>query len=299
MSWIYKRYIALKLSEIIIPNIFAYFELDKNKNEVSPDFNLNNLKFEIKENDNLKIIELIENCIERVKPLSKSKSNGNKKRKLNNGKEFQRHDSQLSILMPRLSKDLLKWYYQCLIALNLIPDTTNIKIFKFKHNLSEWCNELKNKFPESKYIQSVIAFGIYLNFNISKAEFLKLQLYTIPFILSNSKKFMLEQQKIINMNFKDTIKIENENTSKNIALYIKPVKLNQILSSSSSVDAGIAIESMTNHVKSIILSNFVSKLYSYNNDISNYLKFGSKKLSENEMCKSIFITRYIEDINTI
>eukprot|EP00833_Pecoramyces_ruminatium_P005629 jgi/Orpsp1_1/1179661/evm.model.c7180000070240.1 len=145
MSWIYKRYIALKLSEIIIPNIFAYFELDKNKNEVSPDFNLNNLKFEIKENDNLKIIELIENCIERVKPLSKSKSNGNKKRKLNNGKEFQRHDSQLSILMPRLSKDLLKWYYQCLIALNLIPDTTNIKIFKFKHNLSEWCNELKNK----------------------------------------------------------------------------------------------------------------------------------------------------------
>jgi len=146
MSWIYKRYIAFKLSEIIITNIFNYFEIDETKLEgATNNLNIKDLKFELKKEDSIKIIELIESCIERVKPLSKSKSKGNKRRKLNNGKELQKHDSQLSILMPHLINDLLQWYFQSLVSLNLIPDSTNIRTFKFKNDLTKWCNELKDK----------------------------------------------------------------------------------------------------------------------------------------------------------
>ncbi|KAG4096925.1 hypothetical protein H8356DRAFT_1292159 [Neocallimastix lanati (nom. inval.)] len=300
MSWIYKRYIAFKLSEIIITNIFNYFEIDETKLEgATNNLNIKDLKFELKKEDSIKIIELIESCIERVKPLSKSKSKGNKRRKLNNGKELQKHDSQLSILMPHLINDLLQWYFQSLVSLNLIPDSTNIRTFKFKNDLTKWCNELKDKFPKNKYIQSVIALGIYLNFTVSKAEFLKLQLYTIPFILSNSKEFMIEQKKIIDINSKCSIPFEISNENKNIILYFTPVKLNQILSSSSTPDVGTTIESMTNHVKSLILSNFISKLYSSNDDIVNYLKFNSLNLSKDTIYNSIFMTRYTEDVNSI
>jgi len=143
MSWLYKRHIALKLSEIIIPDIFEYIEVDTEKADKT--FNSKNLFFEIHDNDKLKIIEFMENCIERVKPLSKSKTKGNKKRKLSNGKELQKHDSQLSILIPRLSKELIQWYYKTLISLNQIPNNTNINVFKFGKNLDEWCKELKDK----------------------------------------------------------------------------------------------------------------------------------------------------------
>jgi len=154
-------------------------------------------------------------------------------------------------------------------------------------------------FSKNKYIQSVIALGIYLNFTVSKVEFLKLQLYTIPFILSNSKEFMIEQKKIIDINSKCSIPFEISNENKNIILYFTPVKLNQILSSSSTPDVGTTIESMTNHVKSLILSNFISKLYSSNDDIVNYLKFNSLNLSKDTIYNSIFMTRYTEDVNSI
>jgi len=144
MSWIYKRYIAFKIAEIVIPNIFSYIGIDSEKTKNEPIDN-SKLNFEIQDNDKIKIIDLVENCIERVKPLSKSKVKGNKKRKLNNGKELQKHDSQLSILMPRLSKELIQWYYQSLVTLNQISTSTNVKLFKFEKNLGEWCNELKEK----------------------------------------------------------------------------------------------------------------------------------------------------------
>ncbi|ORX83601.1 hypothetical protein BCR32DRAFT_266893 [Anaeromyces robustus] len=297
MSWIYKRYIAKKLSEIIIPSIFDYIEIDEKKIE-NESIQKNNLVFSITENDKLKIFKFIENCIERVKPLSKSKAKGNKKRKLNNGKEFQKHDSQLSILMPRLSKELLQWYYQSLISLKLIPESTNFKSFIFKKNLVDWCNDLKNNFPENEYIPTIISSGIYLNFVLSKAGFLKLQLFTIPFILSKSDEFMSEQKIILNE--KNLIHSDTTNDKiKNIAIYYTPVELQQILSSSSSKNIGLTAESMTNHVKSLILSNFIAKLYLYKSDITNYLKFNTINLNENNLNNSIFITRYVEDIHTI
>jgi len=296
MSWIYKRHIAFKLSEVIIPNIFEYIEVDTEKTDET--FNSKNLSFEIHNNDKLNIIEFIENCIERVKPLSKSKTKGNKKKKLNNGKESQKHDSQLSILIPRLSKELIQWYFKTLLTLNQIPINTNIKVFKFGKNLDEWCKELKDKFPINRFLQSVVATGIYLNFTLSKAEFLKLQLYTIPYVLSKSEEFMTNQKRIVDVNAKklDNTKI---NQFKNIALYFTPVKLSQILSSSVSSNIGTSIESMTNHVKSLILSNFVAKLYLSNSDIINYLKNDAMKSFESVINSSIFITRYIEDCNSL
>ena len=143
MSWLYKRHIAVKLSEIIIPNIFEYIEVDTEKTLELHNFK--KISFEIHENDKLKIIEFLENCIERVKPLSKAKAKGNKKRKLNEGKELHKHDSQLSILVPRVSKEIIQWYYQSLVTLEKIPNSTNIKVFKFGKNLVEWCKELKEK----------------------------------------------------------------------------------------------------------------------------------------------------------
>ncbi|OUM68611.1 hypothetical protein PIROE2DRAFT_3592 [Piromyces sp. E2] len=298
MSWIYKRYIALKIAEIIIPNIFNYIGIDtaKKNNESIDKINFN---FEIQDSNKINIVELVENCIERVKPLSKSKAKGNKKRKLNDGKELQKHDSQLSILMPRLSKELIQWYYQCLVNLNQISNTTNFKIFKFEKNLTEWCKELKEKFPINKYIHSVVASGIYLNFTLSKAEFLKLQLYTIPFILSKSEQFMVEQKKIIDSTAKKLSSSEKINVENNIALYFTPVKLHQILSSSSTHNINVATEAMSNHIKSLTLSNFISKLYLSNNDIVNYLKCNAQKSNKNEINNSIFITRYIEDCNSL
>jgi len=110
---------------------------------------------------------------------------------------------------------------------------------------------------------------------------------------------MIEQKKIIDINSKCSIPFEISNENKNIILYFTPVKLNQILSSSSTPDVGTTIESMTNHVKSLILSNFISKLYSSNDDIVNYLKFNSLNLSKDTIYNSIFMTRYTEDVNSI
>jgi len=66
---------------------------------------------------------------------------------------------------------------------------------------------------------------------------------------------MKEQKKIIEVNSRKLSSSGKTNLDKNIAFYFTPVKLNQILSSSLSHNIGVATESMSNHVKSLILSN--------------------------------------------
>jgi len=109
---------------------------------------------------------------------------------------------------------------------------------------------------------------------------------------------MTNQKRIVDVNTNKFSKTKI-NQFKNIALYFTPVKLSQILSSSVSSNIGTSIESMTNHVKSLILSNFVAKLYLSNSDIVSYLKNNAMKSFESEINNSIFITRYIEDCNSL